>query len=167
MCPQVEHDDGSTKRLLEGEEEEENNGIGIYGPDFRVCQDCGNRAKKDCSYKRCRTCCKGRGYDCSTHLKSTWVPASRRRERHVAVVAGSGSGGGGDGGGTKRLRALGSSHNAAATTTSRSSTSNATTTTKSLDTSSYHQGDFIYVSIFTTSKCLYCIVKHVFDNDLA
>ncbi|KAL2348563.1 hypothetical protein Fmac_002563 [Flemingia macrophylla] len=45
------------------------------------CQDCGNQAKKDCPHMRCRTCCKSRGFDCQTHIKSTWVPASRRRER--------------------------------------------------------------------------------------
>ncbi|KAL5570616.1 hypothetical protein UlMin_027191 [Ulmus minor] len=57
-----------------------------------ACRDCGNRAKKDCAYNRCRTCCKGRGFHCSTHVKSTWVPASRRRERQMAVV-GEGSSG--------------------------------------------------------------------------
>ncbi|XP_021646294.2 protein SHI RELATED SEQUENCE 1 isoform X1 [Hevea brasiliensis] len=45
------------------------------------CQDCGNQARKDCVYMRCRTCCKSRGFDCQTHVKSTWVPASKRRER--------------------------------------------------------------------------------------
>ncbi|KAL5713382.1 hypothetical protein ACHQM5_015462 [Ranunculus cassubicifolius] len=45
------------------------------------CQDCGNTAKKDCEHMRCRTCCKSRGFQCQTHVKSTWVPASRRRER--------------------------------------------------------------------------------------
>ncbi|KAG4909616.1 hypothetical protein JHK87_055732 [Glycine soja] len=45
------------------------------------CQDCGNQAKKDCPHMRCRTCCKSRGFDCQTHIKSTWVPASRRHER--------------------------------------------------------------------------------------
>ncbi|CAH9088389.1 unnamed protein product [Cuscuta epithymum] len=46
------------------------------------CQDCGNQAKKDCSHMRCRTCCKSRGFPCHTHVKSTWVPAAKRRERH-------------------------------------------------------------------------------------
>ncbi|MCE3049538.1 hypothetical protein HAX54_045126 [Datura stramonium] len=46
------------------------------------CQDCGNQAKKDCTYMRCRTCCKGRGFQCETHVKSTWVPVSTRRPRH-------------------------------------------------------------------------------------
>lgn len=45
------------------------------------CQDCGNQAKKDCAHMRCRTCCKSRGYQCPTHVRSTWVPAAKRRER--------------------------------------------------------------------------------------
>lgn len=45
------------------------------------CQDCGNQSKKDCIHMRCRTCCKSRGLECPTHVKSTWVPASKRRER--------------------------------------------------------------------------------------
>lgn len=45
------------------------------------CQDCGNQAKKDCPHMRCRTCCKSRGFECATHVKSTWVPAAKRRER--------------------------------------------------------------------------------------
>ncbi|XP_027333519.1 protein SHI RELATED SEQUENCE 7-like [Abrus precatorius] len=45
------------------------------------CQDCGNQAKKDCAHLRCRTCCKSRGFQCQTHVKSTWVPAAKRRER--------------------------------------------------------------------------------------
>ncbi|CAL0305853.1 unnamed protein product [Lupinus luteus] len=45
------------------------------------CQDCGNQAKKECVHLRCRTCCKSRGFQCQTHVKSTWVPAAKRRER--------------------------------------------------------------------------------------
>ncbi|KAL6514543.1 hypothetical protein OROGR_020122 [Orobanche gracilis] len=45
------------------------------------CQDCGNQAKKDCLHMRCRTCCKGRGFHCQTHVKSTWIPISRKRTR--------------------------------------------------------------------------------------
>ncbi|KAL2240120.1 protein SHI RELATED SEQUENCE 1-like [Sesamum indicum] len=45
------------------------------------CQDCGNQAKKDCAHMRCRTCCKSRGFQCQTHVKSTWVPVAKRRER--------------------------------------------------------------------------------------
>ncbi|KAE8721841.1 Protein SHORT INTERNODES [Hibiscus syriacus] len=51
------------------------------------CQDCGNQAKKDCPHMRCRTCCKSRGFDCQTHVKSTWVPASKRRERQQQLAA--------------------------------------------------------------------------------
>lgn len=51
------------------------------------CRDCGNQAKKDCVHLRCRTCCKSRGFDCSTHVKSTWVPAAKRRERQQQLAA--------------------------------------------------------------------------------
>ncbi|XAR73814.1 hypothetical protein NMG60_11007908 [Bertholletia excelsa] len=51
------------------------------------CQDCGNQAKKDCSHMRCRTCCKSRGFQCHTHVKSTWVPAAKRRERQQQLAA--------------------------------------------------------------------------------
>nr|GMD58164.1 protein SHI RELATED SEQUENCE 1-like [Ipomoea batatas] len=51
------------------------------------CQDCGNQAKKDCSHMRCRTCCKSRGFQCQTHVKSTWVPAAKRRERQHQLAA--------------------------------------------------------------------------------
>ncbi|XWS29244.1 hypothetical protein CRYUN_Cryun24cG0011700 [Craigia yunnanensis] len=51
------------------------------------CQDCGNQAKKDCLHMRCRTCCKSGGFDCQTHVKSTWVPASKRREREQQLAA--------------------------------------------------------------------------------
>lgn len=58
-------------------------GVGIGGVS---CQDCGNQAKKDCLHMRCRTCCKSRGLDCPTHVKSTWVPASKRRERQQQLT---------------------------------------------------------------------------------
>ncbi|CAH2064147.1 unnamed protein product, partial [Thlaspi arvense] len=45
----------------------------------KVCRDCGNRAKKECLFEMCRTCCKSRGYHCATHVKSTWVPSSHHR----------------------------------------------------------------------------------------
>ncbi|GMH13922.1 hypothetical protein Nepgr_015763 [Nepenthes gracilis] len=51
------------------------------------CQDCGNQAKKNCAHLRCRACCKNRGFDCPTHVKSTWVPASKRRERQQQLSA--------------------------------------------------------------------------------
>lgn len=50
------------------------------------CQDCGNQAKKDCAHMRCRTCCKSRGFQCATHVKSTWVPAAKRRERQQQLA---------------------------------------------------------------------------------
>ena len=51
------------------------------------CQDCGNQAKKDCVHQRCRTCCKSRGFTCGTHVKSTWVPAAKRRDRQQQLAA--------------------------------------------------------------------------------
>ena len=51
------------------------------------CQDCGNQAKKDCSHMRCRTCCKSRGFHCQTHVKSTWVPAAKRRDRLAQLAS--------------------------------------------------------------------------------
>ncbi|BAT77722.1 hypothetical protein LR48_Vigan09g028500 [Vigna angularis] len=51
------------------------------------CQDCGNQAKKDCTHLRCRTCCKTRGFQCQTHVKSTWVPAAKRRERQQQLAS--------------------------------------------------------------------------------
>ncbi|GAB2267693.1 hypothetical protein Dimus_002676 [Dionaea muscipula] len=114
-------------------------GVGIN------CQDCGNQAKKDCAHLRCRTCCKSRGLDCPTHVKSTWVPAPKRREQQqlAAMLQHQRNpnqqpspsqqqlddvrGGGGAGGGQKRLREFNRSINvnvaatrsvAAATTTS-------------------------------------------------
>ncbi|KAI0520554.1 hypothetical protein KFK09_008030 [Dendrobium nobile] len=55
------------------------------------CQDCGNQARKDCSHMRCRTCCKNRGFHCQTHVKSTWVPAAKRRDRNQRFAAGESS----------------------------------------------------------------------------
>ncbi|KAJ4832153.1 hypothetical protein Tsubulata_015996 [Turnera subulata] len=51
------------------------------------CQDCGNQAKKDCVYMRCRTCCKTKGFHCQTHVKSTWVPAYRRRQKALNLAS--------------------------------------------------------------------------------
>ncbi|KAL8098457.1 protein SHI RELATED SEQUENCE 1-like [Apium graveolens] len=55
------------------------------------CQDCGNQAKKDCVHMRCRTCCKSRGFHCQTHVKSTWVPAAKRREKQQQLQLSSSS----------------------------------------------------------------------------
>ncbi|KAK9735950.1 hypothetical protein RND81_04G240300 [Saponaria officinalis] len=102
-----------------------------------TCQDCGNQSKKDCSHQRCRTCCRSRGFDCSTHVKSTWIPAARRRERQ-SMTGTSGGGGGGGGGassgstsGAKKPRLISSQ------TSSHTSTSN--TPPRSFDASSSHQ----------------------------
>ncbi|XVF69483.1 hypothetical protein PTKIN_Ptkin11bG0085800 [Pterospermum kingtungense] len=101
-----------------------------------TCQDCGNQAKKDCSHRRCRTCCKSRGFDCPTHVKSTWVPAARRRERQLITAAAAtvGAGSSGSTSGAKKPRLITSQ----TTTTSHTSTSN-TTPPRSFDTSSSHQ----------------------------
>ncbi|KAM7502441.1 hypothetical protein LguiB_001345 [Lonicera macranthoides] len=100
-----------------------------------TCQDCGNQAKKDCTHRRCRTCCKSRGFDCATHVKSTWVPAARRRERQLMGAANTGATAGSSGStsGTKKPRLTSQT-----TTTSHTSTSN-TTPPRSFDTSSSHQ----------------------------
>ncbi|XP_024402501.1 protein LATERAL ROOT PRIMORDIUM 1 isoform X1 [Physcomitrium patens] len=64
----------------------------VMGHGSTACQECGNQAKKDCSFQRCRTCCKSRDFDCATHVKSTWVPASKRRERQAAEAAAAAAG---------------------------------------------------------------------------
>ncbi|XP_010526780.1 PREDICTED: protein SHI RELATED SEQUENCE 2-like isoform X1 [Tarenaya hassleriana] len=51
------------------------------------CRDCGNQAKKGCAHMRCRTCCKSRGFDCATHVRSTWIPVAKRRERQQQTMA--------------------------------------------------------------------------------
>ncbi|KAI4382143.1 hypothetical protein MLD38_008142 [Melastoma candidum] len=104
-----------------------------------TCQDCGNQAKKDCIYRRCRTCCKSRGFDCATHVKSTWVPAARRRERQIMAATAAVGGGttvrsSGSTSGAKKPRLIPSQ----TTTTSHTSTSN-TTPPRSFDTSSSRQ----------------------------
>lgn len=96
------------------------------------CQDCGNQAKKDCTYRRCRSCCKSRGYDCTTHVKSTWVPAVCRRERKLTATAGSSQ----STSGVKKPRLGGG---ASQTTTTGSPTTSNTSHPRSFDTSSSHQ----------------------------
>ncbi|KAE8690641.1 Protein SHI RELATED SEQUENCE 3 [Hibiscus syriacus] len=46
------------------------------------CKECGNKAKKDCGFMRCRTCCRSKGFECQTHVTSTWVPSYRRQRRN-------------------------------------------------------------------------------------
>ncbi|KAE8702144.1 hypothetical protein F3Y22_tig00110500pilonHSYRG00138 [Hibiscus syriacus] len=99
--------------IVEDDDEDDFGGGG--GGGFKVCRDCGNRAKKECRYSRCRTCCKSRGYDCATHVKSTWVPAARKKDRKVALI-GEEEGGGSSGSsscGGKRQRVLNFTPNAA------------------------------------------------------
>ncbi|XP_042451493.1 protein SHI RELATED SEQUENCE 4-like [Zingiber officinale] len=61
--------------------------VAAAGTGGKSCQDCGNQAKKDCTHLRCRTCCMSRGFPCSTHVRSTWVPAAKRRERQQQLSA--------------------------------------------------------------------------------
>ncbi|WOK93541.1 hypothetical protein Cni_G02241 [Canna indica] len=98
-----------------------------------TCQDCGNQAKKDCSHRRCRTCCKSRGFECSTHVKSTWVPAARRRERQLTAASVAAAGSSASTSTPKKPRLVSSQP----TTASHTSTSN--TTPRSFDTTSSHQ----------------------------
>ncbi|GMH10325.1 hypothetical protein Nepgr_012166 [Nepenthes gracilis] len=106
-----------------------------------TCQDCGNQAKKDCVHRRCRTCCRSRGFDCRTHVKSTWVPAVRRRERQMmAAAAGTATVGCdtaayGSTSAAKKPRLIDSQNNTA--TTSHASTCN---TPRSFETGSCHHG---------------------------
>ncbi|KAK1414434.1 hypothetical protein QVD17_30178 [Tagetes erecta] len=51
------------------------------------CLDCGNKAKRDCLYYRCRSCCKGHGFQCQTHIKSTWNPISTRQVMRNSAAA--------------------------------------------------------------------------------
>jgi LRP1 type putative zinc finger protein len=116
-------------------------GRGGSGSGGATCQDCGNQAKKGCAHSRCRTCCNSRGFECDTHVKSTWVPAARRWER-LQLAGGAGAGAPAAPPSlapttTKRPRLA--CPTPTRTTNSRASTSNATTP-RSFDTSSSHQG---------------------------
>ncbi|KAI5603883.1 hypothetical protein POPTR_001G276200v4 [Populus trichocarpa] len=133
------HNNSSTANFLLQSGNGGGNGSGNLGGNSSssattTCEDCGNQAKKDCSHRRCRTCCKSRGFDCATHVKSTWVAAARRRERQLIATAGGGAGSTGSTSGSKKPRLI----NSQATTTSHTSTSN-TTPPRSYDTSSSHQ----------------------------
>lgn len=113
--PVFQKKDGALNNVEEDDDDES----GAAGGCIKVCRDCGNRAKKECGYSRCRTCCKSRGYDCATHVKSTWVPAARRKDRKVLVIGdddGGGNGGWSSGSsscGGKRQRVLNLTSNAA------------------------------------------------------
>ncbi|KAL6619319.1 hypothetical protein ACP70R_034458 [Stipagrostis hirtigluma subsp. patula] len=107
----------------------------VSGSGGTTCHDCGNQAKKGCAHNRCRTCCNSRGFDCDTHVRSTWVPAARRRERLQLATAGSPPP---PSGAAKKPRLLTCHTTTTTTTNSRTSASNVTTP-RSLDTSSSHQ----------------------------
>ncbi|KAF8115948.1 hypothetical protein N665_0025s0383 [Sinapis alba] len=111
-----------------------NSGSGSAASGTATCQDCGNQAKKECKQRRCRTCCKSRGFACSTHVKSTWVSAARRRERQVVMPNVNPTAGSSTSSGIKRPRIVGSQQQQA---TSHTSTSN--TPPQSFDTSSSRQ----------------------------
>lgn len=93
------------------------------------CQDCGNQAKKDCTHRRCRTCCQSRGFECTTHVKSTWVSAARRRERQLNAPNAGTAGSSGSTSGTKKPRLI----------TSQTTTTSHTSTSRSFETTSSHQ----------------------------
>ena len=103
-----------------------------------TCQDCGNKAKKDCSFRRCRTCCKSRGFDCSTHVRSTWVSAAQRRERQIS--SGGEPGSSISTSSTKKPRLISSYDHG-------NSTSNTTTPPRSFETSSSQQGEILTFSL--------------------
>ncbi|XP_020599954.1 protein SHI RELATED SEQUENCE 1-like [Phalaenopsis equestris] len=64
---------------------------GEYRNGLITCQDCGIQARKNCSHMRCQVCCKNRGFYCQTHVKSTWVPAAKRRQRNQKLAGGESS----------------------------------------------------------------------------
>jgi len=132
-------------------------GIGGSSSSATTCQDCGNQAKKDCSHRRCRTCCKSRGFDCATHVKSTWVPAARRRERQVMAAAAAIAGSSGSNSGAKKPRLVASQ----TTTTSHTSTSN--TPPRSFDTSSSHQGSSIPLQLVYKNS-YFMLASHFFPT---
>jgi len=116
-----------------------NSGSGSGASGTATCQDCGNQAKKECKQRRCRTCCKSRGFDCSTHVKSTWVSAARRRERQVMPTGANPTAGSSlsTSSGTKKPRIVGSQQQQQQQATSHTSTSN--TPPQSFETSSSRQ----------------------------
>lgn len=133
--PQNPNPNSATSYIRKPSPALESSGILFVAGGSTTCQDCGNQAKKDCSHRRCRTCCKSRGYDCSTHIKSTWVPAARRRERHInpANSAAAATTSSPSTSAQKKPRLLSSQ----ITTTSHVSNSN--TPPRSFDTGSSHQ----------------------------
>lgn len=94
-----------------------------------TCNDCGNQAKKDCPHQRCRTCCKSRGFDCTTHVRSTWIPAAARRREKQPLSGDLSPPAAPATAATKKPR-LHSSQTTTTTTTSRTSTSNGTSSSQ-------------------------------------
>ncbi|XP_028074575.1 protein LATERAL ROOT PRIMORDIUM 1-like [Camellia sinensis] len=113
-------------------------GIG-GGSVVATCEECGNQSKKDCSHKRCRTCCKSRGFDCATHVKSTWIPAVRRRERYHLTAA-TGGPCGSTSSAAKKARLVAASQTTTTTTTTSHTSASNNTPPRSFDTSSSHKG---------------------------
>jgi LRP1 type putative zinc finger protein len=109
---------------------------GVVSSSALTCQDCGNQAKKDCSHRRCRTCCKSRGFDCATHVKSTWVPAARRRERQLMSEAVAAAGSSASTSSYAKKPKLVTSQT---TTPSHTNSTSNTTPPRSYDTTSKHQ----------------------------
>ncbi|RLN00855.1 protein LATERAL ROOT PRIMORDIUM 1-like [Panicum miliaceum] len=134
--PQAAAADGSTGKKALAMLDPGRGGAGS-GSGAATCHDCGNQAKKGCAHNRCRTCCNSRGFDCETHVRSTWVPAARRRERLQLAGGGAGASPPPPGPAAAKKPRL-ACQTATATTNSRTSTSNATTP-RSFDTTSSHQ----------------------------
>ncbi|PVH62460.1 hypothetical protein PAHAL_3G299100 [Panicum hallii] len=134
--PQAAAADGSTGKKALAMLDRGRGGAGS-GSGAATCHDCGNQAKKGCAHNRCRTCCNSRGFDCETHVRSTWVPAARRRERLQLAGGGAGASPPPPAPVAAKKPRL-ACQTATATTNSRTSTSNATTP-RSFDTTSSHQ----------------------------
>ncbi|KAG6781635.1 hypothetical protein POTOM_014546 [Populus tomentosa] len=126
----------------------------------RACRDCGNRAKKECQYRRCRTCCKSRGYECTTHLKSTWVPAARRRERLGYSSGGGGGGssasssGGGCVGGKRTRENVPASSNSFSTSNNNAAASFVLDTGSSFQDASFKQSLPVQVHAPAVFRCV-------------
>ncbi|XP_010419822.1 PREDICTED: protein LATERAL ROOT PRIMORDIUM 1 [Camelina sativa] len=131
----------STNQTAVGTSSNNNSGSGSGASGTATCQDCGNQAKKECKQRRCRTCCKSRGFDCSTHVKSTWVSAARRRERQVMPSGPNPTAGSSlsTSSGTKKPRIVGSQQQQQQQQQATSHTSTSNTPPQSFETSSSRQ----------------------------
>ncbi|XP_062093175.1 protein SHI RELATED SEQUENCE 6-like [Humulus lupulus] len=95
---------------------------------WRACSDCGNRAKKECKFRRCRTCCRARAFPCSTHVRSTWVPVASRRKRPAVEISGVGDGSSGSSFSASKKPRFNDSQTTAASYSSTSISNNALNT---------------------------------------